>query len=253
MKLIRMTRDCALSFLERQHKAGAAEKLADAFEHLMFREGVISLLSRRTQMVTIVRFLPAMEIENDLLKELHPTMLGGAIRMMLMAPISTGSALLGYFFLVDEQGQNKVVLEYGATKAAYRAFKGTGNQKMSKLRHTITLAKTMRDLILLTQNDMREHEECWSAEEVRERSMKKEIWPEDTFEVVFQSETENEKRKADPDYLFYLNEDFLKLKPLSERHVRWMTNWGERLREKLKNPQQTHIAGKDPAAEEETQ
>lgn len=243
MKIIRMTKDCAFSFLTRQHEEGKAGKLEECFENLMFREGAISILSRRTHLLTTVRFMPALDIENQKLKEQHPGMQGEAIRMMLMAPVSSGASLLGYFFVVDDEKAEavlgkpgkKLLLEYGATTAAYRAFKGNKKWRMTKLKHTMTMARMMCELILLTQADIRRDENQWSVEMVMRRQSETEIWPEDDFNVVFHYKQENEKRKKAPDYIFWRNEDFQKLKPLSDRHVKWTTDWGIRIRGRLRS------------------
>lgn len=237
MKIIRMTRNCALRFLEEAHRPGGlAEHLTEAHEKLLFSEGVINILAARRNHTTIVRFLPALEFENDLLKKQQPTMQGEAIRMMLMSPLSTGSSLLGYIFLVKNGGKLESRMEYGATKAAFRAFYKNGKKQQNKLKHTITLARTVRDLILLTQYDMFLHESEWSAEEVTARQTPKERWPEDPFEVVFEPEIENQKRLSAPDYVFYLNRDYPDLKPASDKQMQWVTNWAEQLRSKMKDP-----------------
>lgn len=237
MKIIRMTRNCALRFLEEAHRPGGiAEHLAEAHKKLLFRDGVMNILGARKNHTTIVRFLPAMEIENELLQKQYPNMQGEAIRMMLMPPLSSGSSLLGYFFLVKKGGKFETHLEYGATKAAYRAFYRKGKKQMSRLKHTITLARTMRDLILLTQFDMALHEADWTAEEVTRRRTPDERWPEDLFEMVFQPEIENQKRLTQPDYLFYLNRDFRDLKEASDKQVKWVTDWADGLRSRMKDP-----------------
>lgn len=252
MKIIRMTRNCALRFLEEAYSPGGlAEHLADAHEKLLFRDGVINILGVRKNHTIIVRFLPAMEIEHELLKKQHPDMQGGAVRMMLMPPLSSGSSLLGYFFLVKNGGKPEIYLEYGATKAAYRAFYRKGKKQMNKLKHTVTLARTMRDLILLTQFDMALHETDWMAEEVTSRRTPDERWPEDPFEMVFQPEIENQKRLSQPDYLFYLNRDFYDLKEASDKQVKWVTEWAEKLRSRMKDPDALQKMKRDGSYTEE--
>ena len=130
MKIIRITKNCALQFLEEAHKPGGrAEHLVEAHENMLFKDGAINVLGSRKKHTTIVRFLPAMEMENEKLKEQFPTMQGEAIRMMLMGPLGSATSLLGYFFLTEEDGQRKSMLAYGATIAAYRAFYGKGKKK----------------------------------------------------------------------------------------------------------------------------
>lgn len=104
MKIIRITKNCALRFLEEAHKPGGrAEHLVEAHENMLFKDGAINVLGSRKKHTTIVRFLPAMEMENEKLKEQFPTMQGEAIRMMLMGPLGSAASLLGYFFLTEEQ------------------------------------------------------------------------------------------------------------------------------------------------------
>ena len=125
MKIIRITRDCALRILEEAHKPGGrAEHLVEVHENMLFKDGTVNVLGGRKKQTTIVRFLPAMEMENEKLKEQFPTMQGEAIRMMLMGPLGSVASLLGYFFLTVDHGQRKSMLAYGATIAAYRAFYG---------------------------------------------------------------------------------------------------------------------------------
>lgn len=237
MKIIRMTRNCALQFLTEAHQPGGrAEHLVEAYENLLFREGVINLLGVRKNRTNIVHFLPALGVENEAIKKQFPKMEGGAVRMMLMGPLSTASSLLGYFFLENRNGRKTVSLAYGATTRAYRAFWGKRKPKMEKLQHTITMARTVRDLILLTQDDMRLHEGNWSAEKVTARRTPQERWPEDDFEVVFQPDIENQKRMENPDYLFYLNRDFHDLRAASDKQVQWVTDWAERMRSRMKDP-----------------
>ena len=249
MKIIRITKNCALQFLEEAHKPGGrAEHLVEAHENMLFKDGAVNVLGSRKKHTTIVRFLPAMEMENEKLKEQFPTMQGEAIRMMLMGPLGSAASLLGYFFLTEEHGQRKSMLAYGATIAAYRAFYGKGKKKMDKLRNTITLARTMQELILLLQDDMRLHEDVWTAEEVTQRRTAEERWPEDPFEAVFQMELENRKRLTQPDYLFYLNRDFHDLKPASDKQVKWVTDWAEYIRSRMKDPdalQRRKLSGTD--------
>lgn len=249
MKIIRITRNCALRFLEEAHRPGGrAEHLDEAHEALLFRDGVINVLGSRKSHTNIVRFLPAMEMENEKLKEQFPAMQGEATRMMLMGPLGSAASLLGYFFLTEEHGKKKSMLAYGATTAAYRAFYANGKKKMDKLRNTMTLARTMQELVLLLQDDMRLHESDWSAEEVTRRRTAAERWPEDPFEAVFQLELENQKRLTQPDYLFYLNRDFHDLKPASDKQVRWVTDWAENIRRRMKDPdalQRMRLAGTD--------
>ncbi len=249
MKIIRITQSCALRFLEEAHKPGGrAAHLAEAHENMMFKDGTVNVLGGRKEHTTIVRFLPAMEMENEKLKEQFPTMQGEAIRMMLMGPLGSAASLLGYFFLTDEHGQRKSMMAYGATIAAYRAFCGKGRKKMDNLRNTITLARTMHELILLLQEDMRLHEDAWTAEEVTQRRTAAERWPEDPFESVFQMELENRKRLEQPDYLFYLNRDFHDLKHASDIQVKWVSDWAEHIRSRMKDPdalQRRKMSGTD--------
>lgn len=249
MKIIRITQSCALRFLEEAHKPGGrAAHLVEAHENMMFKDGTVNVLGSREKHTTIVRFLPAMEMENVKLKEQFPTMQGEAIRMMLMGPLGSAASLLGYFFLTEENGQRKSMLAYGATIAAYRAFYDRDKKKMDKLRNTITLARTMQELILLLQDDMRLHEDAWTAEEVTQRRAAAERWPEDPFEAVFQMELENRKRLTQPDYLFYLNCDFHDLKPASDKQVKWVTDWAEYIRSRMKDPdalQRRKLSGTD--------
>lgn len=249
MKIIRITQSCALRFLEEAHKPGGrAAHLVEAHENMMFKDGTVNVLGSREKHTTIVRFLPAMEMENVKLKEQFPTMQGEAIRMMLMGPLGSAASLLGYFFLTEENGQRKSMLAYGATIAAYRAFYDRDKKKMDKLRNTITLARTMQELILLLQDDMRLHEDAWTAEEVTQRRTAAERWPEDPFEAVFQMELENRKRLTQPDYLFYLNCDFHDLKPASDKQVKWVTDWAEYIRSRMKDPdalQRRKLSGTD--------
>ena len=128
------------------------------------------------------------------------------------------------------------------------AFYGKGKKKMDKLRNTTTLARTMQELILLLQDDMRLHEDAWTAEEVTRRRNAAERWPEDPFEAVFQMELENRKRLTQPDYLFYLNRDFHDLKPASDKQVKWVTDWAEYIRSRMKDPdalQRRKLSGTD--------
>lgn len=249
MKIIRITQSCALRFLEEAHKPGGrAAHLAEAHENMMFKDGTVNVLGGRKEHTTIVRFLPAMEMENEKLKEQFPTMQGEAIRMMLVGPLGSAASLLGYFFLTEEHGQRKSMMAYGATIAAYRAFCGKGRKKMDNLRNTITLARTMHELILLLQEDMRLHEDAWTAEEVTQRRTAAERWPEDPFESVFQMELENRKRLEQPDYLFYLNRDFHDLKHASDMQVKWVSDWAEHIRSRMKDPdalQRRKMSGTD--------
>ena len=114
----------------------------------------------------------------------------------------------------------------------------------------------MRDLILLTQYDMRLHEAEWSAEEVTVRRTPEERWPEDPFEVVFEPEIENQKRISVPDYVFYLNRDYPDLKPASDKQVQWVTNWAEQLRGRMKDPdalQRLKLDGINPESLRDTE
>lgn len=249
MKIIRITQSCALRFLEEAHKPGGrAAHLAEAHENMMFKDGTVNVLGSRKEHTTIVRFLSAMEMENEKLKDQFPTMQGEAIRMMLMGPLGSAASLLGYFFLTEEHGQRKSMMAYGATIAAYRAFCGKGRKKMDNLRNTITLARTMHELILLLQEDMRLREDAWTAEEVTQRRTATERWPEDPFESVFQMELENRKRLEQPDYLFYLNRDFHDLKHASDMQVKWVSDWAEHIRSRMKDPdalQRRKMSGTD--------
>ena len=140
------------------------------------------------------------------------------------------------------------MMAYGATIAAYRAFCGKGRKKMDNLRNTITLARTMHELILLLQEDMRLHEDAWTAEEVTQRRTAAERWPEDPFESVFQMELENRKRLEQPDYLFYLNRDFHDLKHASDMQVKWVSDGAEHIRSRMKDPdalQRRKMSGTD--------